>query len=163
MTDQKIETTGDGPFLAHVVTVRTADYVKADDGAPTTWSFGDAFEVDGDAAILCRCGQSSNKPFCDRSHVDAEWDPRDAEQSGESYEQRARRKQSPTEGYAMLDDTNVVHTRRPVRDGETDGVADDAGERVETRNRVTLCRCGALGNKPFCDGSHKNIAFEGIE
>lgn len=28
------------------------------------------------------------------------------------------------------------------------------GERYETRNRVTLCRCGESKNQPFCDGSH---------
>ena len=28
------------------------------------------------------------------------------------------------------------------------------GKNYEARNRVTLCRCGASKNKPFCDGSH---------
>jgi CDGSH-type Zn-finger protein len=28
------------------------------------------------------------------------------------------------------------------------------GFQYETRNRVTLCRCGRSANKPFCDGSH---------
>ena len=33
------------------------------------------------------------------------------------------------------------------------------GTQIETRNRVTLCRCGQSGNKPLCDGSHKEAGF----
>jgi len=33
------------------------------------------------------------------------------------------------------------------------------GKPYETRNRVTLCRCSASKNKPFCDGSHCNTKF----
>jgi CDGSH-type Zn-finger protein len=33
------------------------------------------------------------------------------------------------------------------------------GQPFETRNRVTLCRCGASQNKPLCDGSHKKAGF----
>jgi hypothetical protein len=37
-------------------------------------------------------------------------------------------------------------------------VASDGFE-YETRNRVTLCRCGQSKNKPFCDGTHAAIKF----
>lgn len=33
------------------------------------------------------------------------------------------------------------------------------GQKYETRNRVTLCRCGKSQNKPFCDGCHINEKF----
>jgi CDGSH-type Zn-finger protein len=31
------------------------------------------------------------------------------------------------------------------------------GRPYERRERVTLCRCGASRNKPFCDGSHDDV------
>ena len=37
------------------------------------------------------------------------------------------------------------------------------GQAYEVRNRVTLCRCGASSNKPFCDGSHASIGFRDKE
>jgi len=33
------------------------------------------------------------------------------------------------------------------------------GQPLEVRNRMTLCRCGASSNKPFCDGAHKETGF----
>jgi CDGSH-type Zn-finger protein len=33
------------------------------------------------------------------------------------------------------------------------------GDFFETRNRVTLCRCGHSENKPLCDGTHRQIEF----
>jgi CDGSH-type Zn-finger protein len=37
------------------------------------------------------------------------------------------------------------------------------GFAYEVRNRVTLCRCGASANKPFCDGSHFKVGFRDRE
>ncbi|MBL7950917.1 MAG: (4Fe-4S)-binding protein [Flavobacteriales bacterium] len=37
-----------------------------------------------------------------------------------------------------------------------------ADGRTETREQTTaFCRCGASANKPYCDGSHRNVGFEG--
>lgn len=52
----------------------------------------------------------------------------------------------------MVDDGPLYVTGRiPVE------LAD--GEPFETRNRMTLCRCGASKSKPLCDGSHTESGF----
>ncbi len=38
---------------------------------------------------------------------------------------------------------------------------DSDGNEIETKDRFSLCRCGASENKPFCDGSHAKIGFTG--
>ena len=32
---------------------------------------------------------------------------------------------------------------------------------IETKASIALCRCGGSKNKPFCDGTHKQIGFDG--
>lgn len=34
------------------------------------------------------------------------------------------------------------------------------GQPMETRNRVTLCRCGQSKNKPLCDGTHRELGVK---
>ncbi|MDZ7650706.1 MAG: CDGSH iron-sulfur domain-containing protein [Cytophagales bacterium] len=40
-------------------------------------------------------------------------------------------------------------------------VKDASGNLTKKNNVTAFCRCGASSNKPFCDGSHKRIGFEG--
>lgn len=38
-------------------------------------------------------------------------------------------------------------------------IVDPDGRLIREDTRVALCRCGASGNKPFCDGTHRRIGF----
>lgn len=224
MSDEtRIETTPDGPFLLHGPTaVRAVRSVESSAGEPMTWVSGERIERDGDPLALCRCGHSGDKPFCDGSHADAEWDPADAEHPEESYVERARRLGTPDGvDYELLDDTSLcmhagfcgsarttvwkmlpdtddtevlgkvvrmvekcpsgritnviggdpVEPPLPQEVGVvpggplwvTGGIPVDGadGQRREQRARMTLCRCGASDKKPLCDGSHRDIDFDG--
>lgn len=37
----------------------------------------------------------------------------------------------------------------------------DGKEEAINQKMVALCRCGSSGNKPFCDGTHKKVSFQG--
>ncbi|MGD8999479.1 MAG: CDGSH iron-sulfur domain-containing protein [Granulosicoccaceae bacterium] len=40
-------------------------------------------------------------------------------------------------------------------------IRDADGNIIRQDREIALCRCGASGNKPFCDGSHKAAGFQG--
>ncbi|SNS74934.1 Zn-finger domain of CDGSH type-containing protein [Streptosporangium subroseum] len=76
--------------------------------------------------------------------------------------------------YALQRDGEVIEPDLPQAIsvlGEEDGLASALwvtggvpvlradGRPLETRNRMTLCRCGHSGNKPLCDGTHREIGF----
>ena len=220
----RIRVTKNGPYLlkGRVPIVRETIVVDAD-GESVEWETGELC-AEKDSCALCRCGKSGRKPFCDGSHLDANFDGTEtashesyAEQSvaipgprlsltdalafcaearfchreGGAWNQvsrsddadvaasvRLQAAQCPSGRYVALDTATGEPLEPPlarsiglirdphagvsgplwVRGGIPVESADGFG--YEVRNRVTLCRCGRSGNKPFCDGSHVECHFD---
>ena len=133
VADATIFVRPDGPYIV------TGDFTLSAPGAPR----------DASSVVLCRCGRSANKPYCDGAHrrvgfVDAGAVAALPLPQGAS--RTARLTILPTRdgpfqctGPLALRSCGVTH---PMRD-------------------VSLCRCGASATKPFCDGSHAGAGFVG--
>lgn len=130
-----------------MVTYRGPLYVTGDlliEGAPEDMP-GVRFR-----AALCRCGASKRKPFCDNSHLDAGFD--DTGSVGEK---------GP--GLAAAGGTLTIKPlpAGPLLVSGNLTLRSGSGRIAWQGSQVALCRCGASGNKPFCDGSHKAVGFDG--
>lgn len=98
---------------------------------------------------LCRCGQSKNKPYCDGSHIEAEFES-DGIFSGVTSEE--------IEEHGKLEIT--AHENAGLFAQGPMTIYSSDGKFSVTRNEVALCRCGQSANKPFCDITHKECQFE---
>ena len=112
-----------------------------------------SLDVEDEAAqrlTLCRCGLSKNKPYCDYSHVEAEFTA-----SGEPTPK------SPGETEEFGGPLTLTRTSDgPLKvDGKVE-ITTGTGKRIAKLEKAFLCRCGASQNKPYCDGSHKGIDFK---
>ena len=100
-------------------------------------------------AALCRCGASSNKPFCDNSHREARFADHGAVGS---------------KGEASIVEGGKLEIKRapngPLLVNGSFTIVGGSGRAAWRGTRAALCRCGASKNKPFCDGTHKAIGFE---
>jgi CDGSH-type Zn-finger protein len=218
----RVRVQANGPYRVEGnVPIARQTIVADDEGNSVGWRQGKQYSEEA-AYNLCRCGQSSHKPFCDGTHAKVGFDG--TETAGhEAYLAKADEQAGPsliltdaTEfcAFARFCDVagqiwNLVEMDGPeakdrtvqeaamcpsgrlvVWDPESKsplepefdpsiGVVEDPAQGVagplwirggisvtsadgteyERRNRVTLCRCGASGNKPFCDGSHAQIGF----
>jgi CDGSH-type Zn-finger protein/uncharacterized Fe-S cluster protein YjdI len=110
--------------------------------------------IDGEDAgyrvALCRCGTSKNKPFCDVSHVGAQF-----EATGEP----------PKKSFEPLEirDGKVNVTTLPNGPVKVEGnleICSGTGRTIEKTRKAVLCRCGQSNNKPYCDGTHAKIGFK---
>ncbi len=99
---------------------------------------------------LCRCGASKNKPFCDNTHREIGF--QDAGQH------------APQEGTVETPEEKTLRiTLQPNGSYRFEGVFEirsATGDLITRTEKDWLCRCGASGNKPFCDSSHKRIGFQ---
>ncbi len=189
--------------------------VQSEHGEPLAWETTEAVETKATYA-LCRCGESSNKPFCDGTHArvgftaddtaSGTYDERSSVLGGTGITVRDDRSICVHAGFCGTRVANVwgqvaetgestvraqviamiekcpsgalTFAFEPDSDVEplyatSVAVTDDGplwvtggvpvtvadGTALEVRNRMTLCRCGASGNKPLCDGSHKEAGF----
>lgn len=65
----KIEVTAHGPYeVSGSVPLRNKHELMSEHGEPLTWKTDPPIET-GQTYLLCRCGKSDNKPFCDGSHT----------------------------------------------------------------------------------------------
>ena len=197
--------------------------VVSEYGEPLTWQKTGTLSGCEGTYYLCRCGLSSNKPFCDGTHRMVGFDGTETADSGTietreveypegtrlivkkdatlcmqagfcglrdasmgqlvvaSHDTKMRslviamveRCPSGALTYRIEADGPVIEPDLPrqvavmteiTSDGPIAGplwvtggipVERSDGQPLETRNRVTLCNCGRSGNKPLCDGMHR--------
>ena len=224
---KKIVVRKNGPYIVHgdVPLVRKAQVVS-EYGEPLTWKKGEAIET-SEEYTLCRCGQSSKKPFCDGMHARIDFDGTESADTSVTAERQViyaggtrivvKRDYSLcvgsgfcgnriTDVQGMVPDTDDTQVRAQVmamiercpsgsftysiEEGEADiepdlprqvavttEITSDGpiagplwvtgdipieradGQSLETRNRVTLCRCGLSRGKPLCDGTHRTMGI----
>ena len=114
----------------------------------------DGTEVEEYRAALCRCGESTNKPYCDNSHQECSF-----EDPGELGEGRLRQVEEDESESASGLVVTVAANGPLLLTGLVELQAAD-GRDTMIGNRGALCRCGASLKKPYCDGSHKTIGFQ---
>ena len=208
-----ITVTVDGPYAVRGIPVHAGKIVRTPRGEAIEWDVDEPYET-GTLVLLCRCGRSKTKPFCDDSHLEG-FDGTEVADRGPSAD---RRESFPGGGLTLTDDeglcshagycrdhlSNAWERMDTIEDPEVRAkeesivfrcpsgrlvLLDEHGEAIEaafapsvvveqngpyvirggvrvesadgrvweTRNRMTLCRCGQSSNKPFCDATHDEI------
>lgn len=100
---------------------------------------------------LCRCGKSGNKPACDNTHTEIDFE------APASFDKSSLQEENPSDDGSKL----VLKALKngPVLVQGTYQIYSETSQPVSCSKNIALCRCGGSSTKPFCDGTHKEIGF----
>lgn len=221
---RRIAVRKNGPYIVYgrVPLVRKRQVVS-EYGEPLTWQKEGEWEVE-EPYLLCRCGNSGSKPFCDGTHKKIPFDGTETAPANSTLERQvvyegtriivrrdvvlcaeagfcgtrladiaamvpqtddpqvrgqimAMASHCPSGSYTFAVEAGgadvepdlpqqIAVTTEITSAGPIQGplwvtggipIARADGQPFETRNRVTLCRCGLSGRKPLCDGTHRHV------
>jgi CDGSH-type Zn-finger protein len=150
-----ITVAADGPYLVEgPLPVARRRAVYSEHGEPMTWQTTERLE-DRARYALCRCGQSSAKPYCDGTHARIGFDGSE-QPPGEDYDRRA--KPYPGTRIVVRDDrglcvhagfcgNRVTNVWKMVR-----GDSDESTVRAQVMAMVERCPSGALTYRLEADG-----------
>ncbi len=100
--------------------------------------------------VVCRCGTSRNKPYCDGTHTKIGF--RDA---GSLPIGTPAGTCTPSARVTLIVTPNgPLECRGPL-------IVEGADGRTACSENTRLCRCGHSQTKPFCDSSHEKVGFIG--
>jgi CDGSH-type Zn-finger protein/uncharacterized Fe-S cluster protein YjdI len=138
----------------NIVTVQTNGYLRISGNLAIQATGVDIAQET--RATLCRCGASQAKPFCDNSHLEINFQAPDDHREAEIEAAEI----VPGE----FEPGGVLHiTAKPNGSLRLEGnfeVYSESGELIYRGTRRSLCRCGGSADKPFCDGTHREIGFK---
>lgn len=102
------------------------------------------------SVALCRCGNSESKPFCDGRHAAG------------GFADDAMLNDSKLRGHEAGSPTLEVRlaANGPILLSGPLTITGSGASEAHVGTGGALCRCGASKNKPYCDGSHREIGFE---
>lgn len=220
----KIIVQKNGPYIVlGALPLDKESTIQDKEGIPISWTTIKQYPAKNNY-LLCRCGESKNKPYCDATHARIKFDGtetasrkpfikqaeeikgpvlklKDAQdlcagtafchRDGGTWELVEKSDNPHAKKLAIETAGNCPSGRLVVFDKKTGkaiepelqpslSIVEEPAKGVsgpiwakggikilsadnneyETRNRVTLCRCGKSNNKPFCDGEHVPAGFK---
>ena len=134
-----------GPLVVRGVPLVRKHPVHSEHGEPLAWQTSGEL-IDKDVYMLCRCGESGNKPFCDGAHTKAGFEGVDTADAS-TYDERANALGGS--GITVRDDRSIcVHAgycgNRHTNIWKQVADTDDSITRLAVINEIEKCPSGAI-------------------